>query len=1022
MVFSQRAPPVLSRMIERLPDCLIIERGYKMKFINLGSISKNLALLVMLAVLPALAILCYAGLEERRTSIKTAKHDVSLLAHSMAEAQNNINRSTQQFLSTLALLPEVQNLNLQASQELFKEVLVKNPDYLNLSLIDLKGEVIAADKLFTATNLMDRKHVREAMEKKSFAVGEYIVTRIGTSVPALAFAYPVLDHQGEPKAVLTTVISLSRFANFYDTSSLPEKSFVAVTDHKGLRLFYYPANERTNPVGKPIRTSAWEKARNAQKPGTFISEGSDGTRRIFAFEQVRLTPDAPPALYVWAAVPEAIILGPANTALIRNTVLMVLATGMSLAIALAIAQTTLLSPIAHLIALSRKFAMGNLDARSNLPDTSEEFRALTTSFHDMAAALSMSKKTLLENEARFRIVMDSLDAIVYVADMNTYEVLFINEHGKKLFGDATGKICWQSLQQGQSAPCPFCTNKFLVDEQGNPAEVYQWESRNTLTRRWQYMQDRAIRWVDGHIVRLQVATDISARKLAEANLADETERLTVTLRSIGDGVITTDTDGRVLLVNKVAEMLTGWRCIDAAGRPLEEIFHIINGESRQPCASPLTIISSSEEISDLASHTILIAKDGQERTIAESGAPIRDKEGTIIGMVLVFRDITEQLHTEQELLKVKKLESIGVLAGGIAHDFNNILTAIIGNIDMSLLDSKLTEQTRNLLQEAEKASWRARDLTQQLLTFAKGGQPIKETAALADVVKDSADFVLRGGKVACRYEFPDDLWLVDIDKGQISQVVQNIILNARNAMPSGGVILVSCKNIRLTDSQDIDFLPHGDYVKMSITDSGVGIAANLLDKIFDPYFSTQQQGSGLGLAITHSIISKHGGHISVQSTLGAGSTFTVYLPASQQGFPLVETPTTTAKSTRTSTILVMDDEEPVREFTQAFLGHLGHQVLLAQDGEEALRIYKQAADNGTRIDLTIMDLTIPGGMGGEEAMKHIIAIDPQARVIVSSGYSNNPVLSGFKNYGFCAAITKPYKLSELSKVIDQFLG
>ncbi|MFZ1954084.1 MAG: ATP-binding protein [Desulfobacterales bacterium] len=220
------------------------------------------------------------------------------------------------------------------------------------------------------------------------------------------------------------------------------------------------------------------------------------------------------------------------------------------------------------------------------------------------------------------------------------------------------------------------------------------------------------------------------------------------------------------------------------------------------------------------------------------------------------------------------------MPGGIAHDFNNILVAILGNIDLSLRDPNLTDETRKLLKKAVKASYQVRDLTQQLLTFAKGGEPIKEAASLVDVVKDSANFVLRGAKVACRYFFPDDLWLVDIDKGQISQVVQNIILNARNAMPGGGGIEVACGNVSSTSSMNMVLPVSGNHVKMSIKDTGIGIPANVFDRVFDPYFSTKQKGSGLGLAISHSIISKHGGHIAVQSTPGVGTTFTVYLPAS----------------------------------------------------------------------------------------------------------------------------------------------
>jgi len=677
-------------------------------------------------------------------------------------------------------------------------------------------------------------------------------------------------------------------------------------------------------------------------------------------------------------------------------------------------------PVAQLLQATRKIKSGKLQYRIE-EKLNDEFGYLAASFNEMAEALAHGQQTLQENEARFRLLMDSIDALVYVADMDTYEILFINEFGIKEFGDITGGICWQTLQKGQNGPCPFCTNRYLLDDDGQPAGIYTWESQNTVTGQWYYIRDRAIEWVDGRIVRLQIATDISERKLAEVGLAEETERLAVTLRSIGDGVITTDTGGRVVLINQVAEALTGWSSDEATGRPLTEVFSIIHEGTRNPCENPVDKVLAAGQIVEMAKHTALITKSGQERSIADSGAPIKGKDGRILGVVLVFRDITAELRTEQELSKVKKMESIGVLAGGLAHDFNNILAAILGNIELSLLDDGLPKKIRQSLQEAVKATQRARGLTGQLLTFAKGGEPIKETASLAEVIRDSADFVLRGSKTACRYLFADDLWLVDIDRGQISQVVQNLILNGSQAMPVGGIIEVSCENLGSEDSAAVGLPQKGDYVMMKIKDNGVGIPGDHLDKIFDPYFSTKQQGSGLGLAISHSIVNKHDGRITVQSTPGAGTVFTVYLPASGHGSVSVGPAEEVACRTEKARILVMDDEAMIRDVTKALLSKMDHDVLLAEDGAEAVRIYQEAMAGNTPVDLVIMDLTIPGGMGGKEAVQKILALDPLAKVIVSSGYSHDPIMANYKEYGFCAALAKPFALYELRKIINQFV-
>jgi len=632
-------------------------------------------------------------------------------------------------------------------------------------------------------------------------------------------------------------------------------------------------------------------------------------------------------------------------------------------------------------------------------------------------------QTVLSFE-RFKAVLDSMDSLVYVADMDTYELLFVNQFGRDAWGEITGQNCWKVLQADQTGPCPFCTNNRLLDDNEKPTGIYIWEFQNTVDKEWYECRDQAIQWTDGRFVRMEIATNITQRKQMLQALAEEKELLSVTLRSIGDGVITTDISGRVILINKVAEMLTGWPHREAVGRPLTEVFNIIDEISRQALNSPVEKILRTETMVEPFHNVILLHRSGIERRVAFSGSPIRDDKSKTIGMVLAFRDITDQIRTEQEMIKVKKLESIGVLAGGIAHDFNNILSVILGNIDfaLSLSDSNMSSESKELLDEAMKASLRAQGLTQQLLTFAKGGEPVKETASLSDVIMESANFILHGEKVACRYNFPANLWLVDIDKGQISQVVQNIILNASQAMPGGGMIDVSCENVAAADIRDFDTPENTRYVKVTIMDRGIGIPANILERIFDPYFSTKQKGSGLGLAITHSIISKHSGTISVNSIPGTGTTFIVYLPASDNGSVAAKKVEMTESAGQKARIMVMDDEEQILKLTNRMLSKMGHEVVLAGDGAEAVRLYKEAFDKGAPMDLVIMDLTIPGGMGGKDAVKEILAVNPQAKVLVSSGYSTDPVMASYSEFGFCGALVKPFQLSELKKTLKKILS
>lgn len=516
-------------------------------------------------------------------------------------------------------------------------------------------------------------------------------------------------------------------------------------------------------------------------------------------------------------------------------------------------------------------------------------------------------------------------------------------------------------------------------------------------------------------------SDITWRKQAENALAEETERLTVTLRSIGDGVICADVAGNVILLNKVAERLTGWTEKEAMGKPLDKIFYIINEQTRKQCENPMEKVLKTGGIVGLANHTVLVARDGQEYALADSGAPIRDKNSNIIGVVLVFQDVTEKQKMEQELLKLNKLESIGILAGGIAHDFNNLLMAILGNISLAKLSAAPGDKIFDRLGEAEKASLRAQDLTMQLLTFSKGGKPVKKTILIKKLVKEAAGFVLKGSNVRCEYSIDDDLWPVNADEGQISQVINNIIINADQAMPEGGTIWINMENTELDRKNNLP-LQKGRYVKISVKDQGIGISNEHIHKIFDPYFTTKQTGSGLGLATCHSIIINHDGIITVDTAKQEkGTTFNIYLPASSKTVS-TEKKEQKKPDTGEGRILVMDDEAIVREVVCGMLQSMGYEYEFASDGAEAIELYKKAAGNTEKsFDAVIMDLTIPGGMGGKEAIEKLLELDPDVKAIVSSGYSNDPVMAEFERYGFKDIVAKPYRIVELCKVLNKVI-
>jgi PAS domain S-box-containing protein len=404
------------------------------------------------------------------------------------------------------------------------------------------------------------------------------------------------------------------------------------------------------------------------------------------------------------------------------------------------------------------------------------------------------------------------------------------------------------------------------------------------------------------------------------------------------------------------------------------------------------------------------------------GFPLNDGSGKPEKFVLMHENITERKEHEKEQLKNEKLESLGILAGGIAHDFNNILTAIMGNISLAKVFLESTHKSYTPLAEAEKASARAGELAHQLLTFARGGEPIKKVVAPQHLVNEAVSLMLRGSNVKAVINIHDSIHAIEADEGQMSQVFHNLIINATQAMPGGGTLTVTALNEILAENNTLSLLP-GTYIRLTFADQGCGISDDDLKRIFDPYFTTKSGGNGLGLASVHSIIKRHGGHIGVSSVVAKGTTFTIFLPSLGEIYTKFQTgiATQSIDRQRGGSLLVMDDEEMIRGIASSILTHLGYEVTTCAGGEEAVALYKNSLESGTPFLAVIMDLTIPGGVGGKEAAKQILSIFPKARLIVSSGYSNDQIMSSYREYGFSGAIAKPYNIHEVETVLNSLL-
>lgn len=495
------------------------------------------------------------------------------------------------------------------------------------------------------------------------------------------------------------------------------------------------------------------------------------------------------------------------------------------------------------------------------------------------------------------------------------------------------------------------------------------------------------------------------RKKAEQRLQESEALLRAIIQSIQAGIAVIDIDtSEIIEINPVA--------LQMLGDPKEAVIGSCYDRYFVDSDVSLTVGSTQSTTS------FLVNSDGNRIPILQATVTrsLESRKRAIIS----FIDLTERNLLEQERLRSQKLESLGTLAGGIAHDFNNILLAIFSNISLAKLDIDPNSEAFEAIEDAERVYSRIKALTQQLLTYAKGGYPIKEVIFINHLLRETAEFALSGSNVKPIFSISDALWPINVDSDQIGQIVHNLVLNAHQALPTGGVVEIKGENFVLGSNENI---PGGKknskWIKITIKDTGSGIPENHLEKIFDPYFSTKHEGRGLGLATVYSILKNHDGHIEVKSKEGVGTTFIFYLPASDKELVKSEVAESTEPSMGDGRVLLMDDDEMLLSIISRLLVHQGYKVKCARDGLEAIEMYKQAIRSGQPYDAVVMDLVVPNGMGGKESMQKLVEIDPDIKAIVSSGYSNDPVMADHEKYGFCGVLPKPYRIRELAALIQE---
>jgi PAS domain S-box-containing protein len=625
--------------------------------------------------------------------------------------------------------------------------------------------------------------------------------------------------------------------------------------------------------------------------------------------------------------------------------------------------------------------------------------------------INRTQQTLARQKALLDIVFDGTTDAVYIKDAdgryllaNSAVAKFVKKPVEEIIG-----LDDSELFSTEDALTIMAKDQWVM-AQPHP-QTYEEHVTTSDGERYFLSTKGAVFGENGAVTGLfGVTREITERKKIETEL----RIATISINNIADAVYWILPDGKIWRVNNAACHMLGYSQDELCSFSVSDICQTIPQNKWSDHWQEL------KQAGTVKVESLHRTRDGRHIPV-EICANYIMFEGKEFNCATV-RDISERKEQENEKLKIEKLESLGVLAGGIAHDFNNILTGIMGNISFAQKFIDATHKAFKPLVQAEKASVRARDLSHQLLTFARGGEPIKRDVSVRQLVNESVSLVLSGSNVKGMVDIPETVHTIEADEGQIAQVFHNIILNATQAMPGGGTLSVTAQNVVLGSTNALMLKP-GSYVTISFADEGCGISGNDLKKIFDPYYTTKSAGTGLGLASVHSIVNRHGGTIDVSSTVGQGTTFTIYLPSTggTSAHHHSDTAGQTAGIHTGGYILVMDDEEIIRDLTADMLTYLGYQVTTCSTGTEAISQYMAAMKSGTPFSAVILDLTIPGDMGGKETAERILAINPDACLIVSSGYSNDPIMADFSTYGFSGAVSKPYSISEFEQTLNTLL-
>lgn len=978
-------------------------------------------MLVCVTMLPVVAIIIFSNIKYREHLIDDARREIILMTSSMAEVQNDLANSVRQTLTVLSLLPEVQSFEGTKASVIFKSIVWQNQEYHNISLVALDGAIVASAKPFTSDiNLSDRKHVQEAIEHRDFSVGEFILGRAGGNTPVFSYAYPVFDEDLEMISILTATITLDYFTNFHEFADMPPNAIIAVTDHQGIRLFYYPPNQESNPIGRPIKASTWNRVQELspeEARGSFFAKGSDGVKRIFTFEKIRISEKSSPYMYVWAGTPEQHIFKIARKALLRNMILLFLSIVLALLIFLLVAKNIIIEPVNRLVELTQKFAAGELPPCPEQSSGPKELRVLHNAFFDMATERKQIEEERVRSEAKFRAVIDQAsDSIYMISELGN--IRLVNKSACELMGYTEEQFLRLKVQDID----PLFNKRQDIQKIWEPLE----EGGTTIIETSHQSKDGRVFPVEVHFggitvenkkAYLGIVRDISARKELEASLKQSKEEWENTFNAMSDIITIQNRDMKIIRANRAFYDTFPGERKQVQSSHCYQLFHS-DGQICEDCPGQRTL-------GDGKTHHEEITDEPTGKTFSVVTCPILDDDGNFEHLVHIVKDITESKKLEEELFQAHKMEAIGTLAGGIAHDFNNILSAIMGFAEFIKDDVAEDSQTSKDAEEILSATHRAKELVKQILTFSRKNDGNKSLIEPQLVVQEAVN-MLRStfpASVMILEDIQKDCCAIMANSTNIHQVVLNLCTNARYAMiDDKGILRVELKEVtrRLNSAEDKPY--DMTNVALKVIDNGSGIHPDDLERIFEPYYTTREvgSGSGLGLSVTHGIVEDCKGTIEIDSEVGKGTTVSVYFPCHEGEVETKRTGDNHKKELGKQSggrILMVDDEPLLLKINARRLEGYGYSIVTTESGAQALKfIY----DDPNGFDLLITDQTMPD-LTGQDLAQEVLQVNESMPIIICTGHSQSfteemALAMGIKKY-----VLKPLLGDELLDAVNEVL-